>query len=311
MSLSMTLTRGLLRLTPIRTATPEAMREAVAHRQPPAPVTRGLLKVAHVEELTVEGRPVIRLTPKHAPTRTGTGSATSTGTTAGTHLIYTHGGAFVFSILATHWQLLASIIEKTGVSITVPLYGLAPEHQFGEAYHVLDAIYDEAIARYGDRVFLSGDSAGGALALGQAIRARDAGKPRAAGIILFSPWVDATMSNPQVARLAPLDTMLGAAGLAEAGRWWAGAAGPKDSLVSPIFAELNDLPPVYTYQGDRDVLLADAKLLTKRIRAAGGQTELRIYRGGIHVFVGAPWTPEARRALRHVTSVLTAPALSD
>ncbi|MEF2977387.1 alpha/beta hydrolase fold domain-containing protein [Subtercola sp. YIM 133946] len=290
MSLTMALTRGLLRFTPTNTATPQTLRAALADRKPPAPVTRAIRRVARVERSVVNGCPVIRLTPKaHA---------------SGNHLIYTPGGAYVSPILATHWNILAGLIERSGVSVTVALYGLAPEHHVDEAYDLLDTLYEAAQAEFGGRVFVGGDSAGGALALGQAMRYRDAAKPPPLGVVLISPWVDATMSNPEIGALARLDPMLGAAGLAEAGRWWAGTSDVRDPLVSPLFGRLDALPPVYIYQGDRDLLVADAKLLTRRIAQTGGRAELRIYPGAIHVFVGAPWTPEARRALRHLGAVL-------
>lgn len=50
------------------------------------------------------------------------------------------------------------------------------------------------------------------------------------------------------------------------------------------------------FQGDRDLFLPDVTLLHQRIRQAGGDSTLTIARGGFHVYVGAPWTPEARIA---------------
>ncbi|MCU1480305.1 MAG: hypothetical protein JWQ19_1091 [Subtercola sp.] len=331
MSLTMAATRGLLRLTPKRTATAESLLEALPQRKAPAAVTAAVHRVAHVEESVVEGRPVIRLTPRSGA--------------SGAELIYTHGGAYVNPILAAHWRILATLVATSGVSVTVPLYALAPEHHVDEVYPLLDALYEQALARSSDsrtrnsggdpgdsqaptvgghdtgdsapataphptggsRVFLGGDSAGGGLALGQALRLRDAGRPAPAALILLSPWVDVTMTNPAIPATAPLDHMLGAGGLAEAGRLWAGETDVRSPLVSPLFGALDGLPPVYTYQGDHDILVADAKKLTRGIRSAGGQAELRLYRGAIHVFVGAPWTPEARRrALRHIAAVLRA-----
>lgn len=290
MSLTMAVTRTLVRFTPKHTATAESMRESLALRKPPAPVTRAAHRVAHVDESLVNGCTVIRLRPKGPPN--------------GAHLVYTHGGAYVSSILATHWNLLAGLIARSGVSITVPLYGRAPEHHVDEAYELLDAVYEKARADFGDRVFVGGDSAGGGLALGQAQRFRDDGKTPPAGVILLSPWLDVTMTNPDIVPLEPLDHMLGVGGLAEAGRLWAGKRDTRDPLVSPLFGSMQGLPPVFTYQGDRDLLLPDTKLLKRAIGAAGGRAELRIYRGAIHVFVGAPWTPEARRALSRISEVL-------
>jgi RND superfamily putative drug exporter len=61
---------------------------------------------------------------------------------------------------------------------------------------------------------------------------------------------------------------------------------------------------VFTYQGDRDLFVADAKELARRLARVDGRGELRVYRGAFHVFVGAPWTREARRATAHLAGVL-------
>jgi acetyl esterase/lipase len=294
MSLSMAVTRFLLRFVPTTTETAETALRFAQERTAAADIPDRLHRLAVVEESTVNGRRVVRLSPRRpAPQR-------------GAHLIYTHGGCYLYPILSTHWRILGTLIRDAGVSVTVPLYGLAPEHTAEEAYALLDVLYDQAVAVHGERVFLAGDSAGGALALGQAIRYRDTGRQAPAGVLLISPWLDATMSNPAVPALARLDHMLTPAGLVAAGSWWAGGLDPRSPLVSPLFDSLASLPPVTVYQGGRDLFAADATLLCQRIAAAGGDAALRFYPGAFHVFPGAPWTPEARDALRHAAAVLSA-----
>jgi acetyl esterase/lipase len=287
MSLMMTLTRGLLRFIPKTTQTAATAYENAEKRSGPAPVTAAARKVAIVEESTVDGFPVIRLTPRSGAT--------------GDHLVYTHGGCYVYPILATHWNLVARIIRDTGVTVTVPLYGLAPGHQVDEAYALLERVYDGIDA---ERVFLAGDSAGGGLALGQALHYRDTGRRAPAGIVLFSPWVDITLADAEADALVRLDPMIAPAGLRAAGSWWAGELDPHSPLVSPLYGDLAGLPPVHTFQGGRDILAPDAESLTRALRAAGTEAELELFPTAFHVFVGAPWTPEAQRALRRVAEIL-------
>lgn len=255
-------------------------------------MSRGVRRIADVDETVVNGCSVVRLTP------------TSAGDRTPSHVVYLYGGAYVSPMLATHWTIISTLIRRSGVTVTVPRYGLAPEHTVDDAYALLDAIYDDLVAAPDTRVFLAGDSSGGALALGQSIRLRDAGRPLPAGVILISPWLDATMSNPKVPALEPLDRMLGREGLVEAGRWWAGGHDPRSPLVSPIFGDLAELPPVHTYQGGWDLFAADAQDLTDKICATGGAADLHLYPDAFHVFVGAAWTPEARDALRDIASLL-------
>ncbi|RFA10194.1 hypothetical protein B7R54_13980 [Subtercola boreus] len=290
MSISMAVTRMLLRTRPVGTKDAATVLGRVADRKPAAPIPRAIHRLATVRELTVDGCRVVQLTPKSGA--------------SGAHVIYTHGGVYVYPLVAAHWQIIASLIASGGATVTVPFYGLAPEHHVDEAYDLLDAVYAAAVRTHGDRVYLAGDSAGGGLALGQAIRLRDARLTPPRAVILFSPWLDITLSNPEVPAAARLDPMLAVAGMVAAGMWWADDLDPRSPLVSPLFADLADLPPVYVYQGAHDLLAPDAKALARAVAAAGGRIELRLYASAFHDFVGAPWTPEARRALRHVGSVL-------
>ncbi|ROQ39592.1 acetyl esterase/lipase [Frondihabitans sp. PhB188] len=290
MSVLLSATRRLLVLRGRSTADAETLRRAIDNRGTAAPIPAGLRKVASVTEELVAGHRLVTLTPLSNP--------------SGAHLVYTHGGCYVFPLVGPHWGILAGLIARTGVSVSVPLYGLAPEFTAVDAYPFLNEVAERARDVHGDRVFLGGDSAGAGLALGQAMAQRDAGLPPARGVVLISPWVDVTMSNPRVQELAPLDHMLAPAGLMEAGRLWAGGLDLRDPRVSPLYGDLSGLPPVHTYQGDRDVFLADAELLTRGIRDAGGEAELRITRGGFHDFPGAPWLPEARLALDRIADVL-------
>lgn len=85
-----------------------------------------------------------------------------------------------------------------------------------------------------------------------------------------------------------------------------GRPNSRSPLVSPIVDSLANLPPVHTYQGGWDLFAADAWEMTDKIRGAGGDAELHLYPDAFHVFVGAPWTPEARAALRDIARLLRA-----
>ncbi|KQO47102.1 MULTISPECIES: alpha/beta hydrolase fold domain-containing protein [unclassified Frigoribacterium] len=290
MSLSMAATRALLRFRPRSTETEDSLVRSIARQGSGAPVTRAVRRVATVEEARVGEVRVVTLRPRRAP--------------SGVHVVYLHGGAYVHPVLTTHWDLLARLVRASGAVVTVPLYGLAPAHDVDEVLPLLDAVLEDVRRASPSRVVVAGDSAGGALALVAAMRERDAGRPVPDALVLFSPWVDALLDSPAVDEVAPLDPMLGRDGLVAAGRWWAGDRDPASPEVSPVRGDLSGLPPVSAYAGDRDLLTPDVKRLVRGVTAAGGRAELRLYRGAFHVFVGAPWTPEARRALRHAASVV-------
>lgn len=281
MSLALAVTYELLRFRTVSTRSAESAL-ATARTRAPAPPSARMLRAASLTEHTVRGRRVIEITPARP---------------SGTRLVYLHGGCYLYPIQSAHWGILASLVEQSGVSITLPLYGLAPDHTVDEAYELLDELHLPG-------VWLAGDSAGGGLALGHAMRLRDAGSP-AKGVILISPWVDVTMENPAIAQLQKVDRMLATPGLIAAGHLWAGSHDRRDPLVSPLFGKLGGLPPVHVFQGGRDLIAADARLLAEGIHAAGGQAELEFVERAFHVYPGAPWMPEAKRALARMAELLS------
>ncbi|MET7290375.1 alpha/beta hydrolase [Streptomyces sp. NPDC005573] len=284
MSLAMKLTDRLLRRKPNVFVTEERLREALRHNPPDAPVPESLRRSCFIGTETVDGHEVITLTPKAGAT--------------GTEVIYLHGGVYVRPLVSAHWRIIAALIRRSGATVTVPLYGLAPRYTADDAYRFLDSVYRTVAQRAGDHpVLLAGDSCGAGLAVGLAIRCRDEGLRRPTGLILFSPWFDVTMTNPGIAALTKLDPMLAPAGFVAAGRDWAGDRKVTDPLVSPLHDTLKNLPPISLYQGGHDILRPDAEKFAAKARAAGTHVDLRVWPTALHVFVGAGWTPEARQAL--------------
>ena len=96
------------------------------------------------------------------------------GQRAGGALIYLHGGAYVYPMVAGQWGVVEGLIDRTGLPVIIPDYPIAPAHTATDAFDVVQPIIDEAQAEFG-RVILFGDSAGGGLALSLAMQRRDAG----------------------------------------------------------------------------------------------------------------------------------------
>jgi acetyl esterase/lipase len=211
-------------------------------------------------------------------------------------ILYLHGGAWVFDVLAAHWRIVEALVDRTGARLVLPRYPLAPECTWRDTYAFLDSILRQRFATQRDRLTLAGDSAGGCLALGIVQRLLKRGEALPAGLLMFSPALDLTFSDPRVHAIEPRDPMLAVAGCREAGRLWAADTPPADPLVSPLFGNLDQLPPVTIFTGTRDLLHPDALRLRERLAQAERQVAFFCYREMCHVFVGAP-IPEARQAL--------------
>ena len=291
-SLAMTLTKQVLRLIlkkPTSAGAVEAHLKAYEHRRypQPAPIPISLKAKAIIRKDRVQGRVVYTLTPRTQA--------------SDLHIVYTHGGGFVDAFQPAHWWIIAQLMKHTGASVTVPIYPLAPEHTYRQTYAFLEAVYRQLLTTItADRIVLCGDSAGGHLAIGQALHYRGLGLPLPKRIIAFAPVVDLTVSNPEIAEVEPRDIMLSRAMDQPQLRWWAGQEDLKAPLLSPLYADLHGLPPIDVFIGTDDILLPDVRIFHDKVRAAGGQMQLYETPGGFHVFMGATFTPEARQVYRQI-----------
>lgn len=291
MSLSMAVTSRMVRLQKrLRPWTPVEQLHGRADPQP-ARIPAGLRRSHVVERTEVAGRPMLRLTPRAGAD--------------GSHLVYLHGGAFVNPLLAAHWWIVRELVRDTGTTVTVPLYRLAPEGRVDEGFDFLVAAWADLVGRPDvERVVVAGDSAGGCLAIGLAMCLRDAGARPPDHVVALSPVVDASATHPAVRELDPHDPMLSTDEVVPMAAAWAGDRGLTDPLVSPLYGDVAGLPPVHLVQGGVDILAADTLAFARDLDRAGNTGTLLYEPGAFHVYVGAWWTPEARRALRHVRSLL-------
>lgn len=275
------------------TRAPEKMREKYAERDYPKParITRALRRCCDVRSEKLQESEIYTLAPKQ-----GAGDR---------HILYTHGGGFVHALQRAHWNILEQLILETGATVTVPIYPLAPEHDHTAAFTLLEAVYRRLLERVDPaRLVLCGDSAGGNLALAQALRYRDRQLPLPGRVILFSPWLELALLNPELAAIEPRDVMQDAAELREYGRWWAGSKDAGDPSLSPINAELRGLPPIAIHQGTDDLFLPDARRFRALAEAAGVRVDLYESIGAIHVFMGATFTREAKATFQKVAEIL-------
>jgi len=270
-----------------------AFRDRFVGREYPASaaVTEGVRACCDVRDERVLGQTVYTLTPR--------------GHASGWHVVYTHGGGFVYPLRALHWEVIEALVRHTGASVTVPIYPLAPEHQFLETFRLLEHVYRTLLHHVpASRIVLCGDSAGGNLALAQALHYRELGLALPARIVLFSPVLDATMENPEMAAMEAGDPVLRISSARQFFRWWAGTADLRSPLLSPLHADLRGLPPMEVFVGTGEMLLPDVRLLRDWVMAAGGRIRLHETPGATHGFTAATATPEATRVYRLVAQSL-------
>lgn len=219
-----------------------------------APYSKSFAKKYHVAEEVVEGRKVWTISPRQNP--------------SDKVIFFFHGGAYVFNVYPQHWDLIDKLIEKTGATFVVHDYPLVPQHTHKEAYSHTTKTYDRILKKYPskDLIFM-GDSAGGGLALGFAQLLAKEGSRLPEQIILSAPWLDASLTNPDISAIDKDDKMLGVKGLRMAGKIYAGDLPVTDHRISPIQGDFKQLPKVSLFIGTHDLFWADAKKLKTRLAA--------------------------------------------
>ena len=154
--------------------------------------------------------------------------------------------------------------------------------------HDVLAAYSALAEREGrsDRIVVSGESAGGNLAVGLLVAARDAGLPLPCSTLLMSPMTDLTASGASFVGKADLDPNITAQAIRTRVADYLDGTGvdPTDPRVSPIFADLTGLPPMLVQVGSHEVLLDDATRLAVRAAADDVAVTLDVTPDVPHVF---------------------------
>jgi acetyl esterase len=206
-------------------------------------------------------------------------------------LLYLHGGGFVIGNLETHDSLCRQLALLSGGAVVALDYRLAPEHRFPTAVYDTWAALRwlasdgaRSLGLDGDRLAVGGDSAGGTLAAVSAIHARDIGLPLALQLLV----TPGTAAQPDTAshRLFGNGFLLEAAGL----EWFFDHYIPRsqrlDWRFAPLMAaDLDDVARACVILAECDPLVDEGVAYADRLRAAGVEVELELYRGLTHDFI--------------------------
>lgn len=203
-------------------------------------------------------------------------------------ILHMHGGGFAVGSARGSAGLVSTLARKTGMRAVAVDYRLAPEHPYPAALQDVTAAYQALLDQFGDAttIVVSGESAGGNLAVELLINGLRDGLAMPAAAVLFSPMTDLTVSADSYTANADRDPNITAAAIRRrAGDYLGGThTALDDPLVSPVFADLAGLPPMLIQAGSHEVLLDDATTLAARAAAHDVAVTLDITPGVPHVF---------------------------
>jgi epsilon-lactone hydrolase len=201
-------------------------------------------------------------------------------------IFHIHGGGFALGSAAGSVGLASSLARKTGLRAVSVDYRLAPEHPYPAALQDVTAAYRALAEQSGsaDPVVVSGESAGGNLAIELLIAGRAQGLTMPAAALLLSPMTDLTVTAGSYAGKAHADPAISAQAIRTRAADYLAGTDPADPRVSPVFADLSGLPPLLIQAGSHEVLLDDATRLAAKAAADDVAVTLDITPGVPHVF---------------------------
>ncbi|PKP72118.1 MAG: alpha/beta hydrolase [Alphaproteobacteria bacterium HGW-Alphaproteobacteria-5] len=223
------------------------------------------------------------------------------------HVLYLHGGGYVMDMSWAHWNFIGRLVDATGVSVTAPIYPLAPEHKCEKLIPQMQELFGQLAEKYGAaNMTVMGDSAGGGLSLALAHALRDSGRPQPSRLILLSPWLDVTATHPDQPELEKYDPIIAISGLRSFGELYAGHLDAKDPRVSPLFGSHNQLPPVQVFTGTADVLFPDSQRFRTALESMGNAVEYHEYSKMFHVWMLIQ-IPEGKRVMQQISDFIIKP----
>ena len=200
-------------------------------------------------------------------------------------VVHFHGGGYCVGSgrLARTWA--AHLSARARCRVVLPAYRLAPENPhpaaLEDAHRVMGALLGEVPAA---GIVVSGDSAGGGLALSLVLARRNRGAESPAGCILLSPWLDLSRDRAAVPDLVHRDVLLSPGWLKACARAYARPPAWTDPSVSPLLAAHHGLPPLLIQAGTDELLAPDAGCLAASASAAGTDVSYTRWPGMWHDF---------------------------
>lgn len=216
-------------------------------------------------------------------------------------LLFIHGGAFISGPSKIHWDAVQAFHKQTNHNIWMCDYPKAPENKIWEMSKNIDAIYDKALESYAPKnIILIGDSVGATLitALTQRLVLNNINLPNK--IILLSPVMDSSMTNPDIDKIDKIDPMLSKAGILSAKKMCAENGDLMDPMISPLYGRFDHFPTTILFASQHDIMYSDELLAIEKLKNNNVDLELIDGENMPHIWPYLPVMKEAKMALNQI-----------
>ncbi|SDZ01410.1 Acetyl esterase/lipase [Geodermatophilus africanus] len=214
-------------------------------------------------------------------------------------ILHFHSGGYVQGSSLSYRNFAYRLSAATGATVVVPDYRLAPEHPFPAPVEDAQTVYAWALKTWEPaQIVISGDSAGGGLAMATLLALRDSGQPMPAAAFAISPLLDLAGESPSMQSNDGKDPLIDQNMVVEMGKVYIGDIDPHEHpYCSALWGKHHDLPPLLLLASNSEVLRDDSVRLAESVKAAGGSAELSLPDGMVHIWTLFPFLEQAAASL--------------
>lgn len=226
-------------------------------------------------------------------------------------LLYCHGGAFVYGPTRENWIAIAKIAKQSHSHAWMVDYPKAPENTIKTITESIYQVYLEATKAYNpSRIILIGDSVGGNLIMTLTQRLLKEEHTLPDRLIVITPMMDASLTNPKIKEIDLIDPILSVKGVKSAKKMCAGQSSLKDQLISPVYGDFDNFPPVHLFTATNDICTPDQEVLIDKVKKVHGKIEVIKGKGMPHIWPILPILSEAKIAIKKIVSIINS-AMND
>lgn len=220
-------------------------------------------------------------------------------------LLFIHGGAFISGPSRHHWNAIKEIAKQTNYTIWMCSYPKAPEHKISEISNNMDSIYHAASEKYpSHQISMMGDSVGGTLVIALIQRLIKENGDLPCKIILVSPVMDASMSNPEIEKIDAFVPMLSKKGVLSAKKMCVEKIDLKNTMISPLYGSFVGFPKTILFLAENDITYPDQRLVVEKLIAA--KVDIQVIEGKQmpHIWPLLPIMKEGKVTLRKIIGIM-------
>lgn len=218
-------------------------------------------------------------------------------------ILHFHGGGFVAGSRKTVRPMLGAMVKQIGRNILTVEYRLAPEHPYPAAFEDCVTAYKSVQEKLGaENIVIMGESAGGNLALGTVLYAKDHGLSLPKCIVAMAPAVQFDCHFPSYMENRKTDCMVSNLHDEVQDMYLCSSNQSvlHDPYAAPYYGDFSGFPPTLLIASDSEVLRDDSVFLCEKMQMAGADCTLSLYHRVMHIFEVIPSLPESKRAFQEI-----------